>query len=71
MEEHFDFSGYVLAPDAGAPADREALRAELGYGPDERVCLVTVGGSGVGGGLLERVIDALPGGAPARCPGCA
>ena len=31
VEEHFAFSGYVLAPDA-APADREALRAELGYG---------------------------------------
>ena len=29
-------------------ADREALRAELGYRPDERVCVVTVGGSGVG-----------------------
>ena len=38
----------------------EALRAELGYGPDERVCLVTVGGSGVGSDLLKRVTDALP-----------
>ena len=63
VEEHFDFSGYVLAPDAGpsaTPADRDALRAELGYGPDEVVCLVTVGGSGVGAGLLRRVIDAYP-----------
>jgi pimeloyl-ACP methyl ester carboxylesterase/predicted glycosyltransferase len=58
VEAHFDFSGYVLAPAAGAPADREALRAELGWRPDERVCVVTVGGSGVGGGLLGRVIDA-------------
>jgi predicted glycosyltransferase len=58
VQEHFDFSGYVLAPDAGAPADREALRAELGYRPDEVVCVVTVGGSGVGTGLLRRVIDA-------------
>ena len=31
-----------------APEDREALRAELGYRPGERVCLVGVGGSGVG-----------------------
>jgi pimeloyl-ACP methyl ester carboxylesterase len=59
VEEHFDFSGYVLAPDA-APDDRERLRAELGYAPGERVCVVTVGGSGVGGGLLARVIDAFP-----------
>ncbi len=36
------------------------MRAELGYGPDERVCLVTVGGSGVGSSLLRRVVDAVP-----------
>jgi pimeloyl-ACP methyl ester carboxylesterase/predicted glycosyltransferase len=60
VQDHFDFSGYVLAPDAGAPGDREGLRAELGYRPDEVVCLVTVGGSGVGAGLLRRVIDAFP-----------
>ncbi len=60
VEEHFDFSGYVLAPGAGEPQDRDALRAELGYAPGERVCLVTVGGSGVGGGLLRRVIEAFP-----------
>jgi pimeloyl-ACP methyl ester carboxylesterase/predicted glycosyltransferase len=57
VEEHFDFSGYVLAPDAGRPADREALRASLGYRPGERICLVTVGGSGVGTDLLNRVIE--------------
>ena len=39
-----------------------ALRAELGYGADEQVCIVTVGGSGVGADLLRRVIAALPGG---------
>jgi pimeloyl-ACP methyl ester carboxylesterase/predicted glycosyltransferase len=68
VDEQFDFSGYVLAPDAGPPADREALRAELGYRPDEVVCLVTVGGSGVGAGLLRRVIDAYPQ-ARSRVPG--
>ena len=57
VEEHFDFSGYVLAP-APARDARRAGRARLR--PDERVCLVTVGGSGVGGGLLQRVIDAYP-----------
>ena len=49
VEEHFDFSGYVLAP-AGRPDRRAARRARLRT--DERVCFVTVGGSGVGGGLL-------------------
>ncbi len=60
VEEHFDFSGYVLAPDAGPPPDRAALRAKLGYAPDERICLVTVGGSGVGASLLARVGESLP-----------
>lgn len=41
-------------------AEREGLRDELGYAPDEQVCLVTVGGSGVGGDLLRRVIAAFP-----------
>jgi predicted glycosyltransferase len=58
--EHFDFAGYVTGFDPAAFADREALRAELGYAPDEQVCIVTVGGSGVGGHLLRRVIDAFP-----------
>jgi pimeloyl-ACP methyl ester carboxylesterase len=60
VEQHFDFTGYALGPYAGAPADVAALRAELGYAPGERVCIVTVGGSGVGGGLLERVIASFP-----------
>ena len=41
-------------------ADRAALRSELGYAADEQVCIVTVGGSGVGGHLLRRVIEAFP-----------
>ena len=32
----------------------------LGYRDDERVCIVTVGGSGVGAHLLRRVIAAFP-----------
>jgi len=54
--QHYDFAGYVTGFDPGQLEDREAL----GYGPDERVCLVTVGGSGVGGDLLRRVIAAFP-----------
>ena len=55
-ERHYDFAGYVTGFDPRQLADREAL----GYRPDERVCIVTVGGSGVGGHLLRRVIAAFP-----------
>jgi pimeloyl-ACP methyl ester carboxylesterase/predicted glycosyltransferase len=59
-EEHYDFAGYVSGFDPAAFADRERLRTELGYAPSEQVCIVTVGGSGVGGHLLRRVIEAFP-----------
>ncbi len=57
--EHYNFAGYVTGFDPTSVADRAALRAELGYRPDEQVCVVTVGGSGVGGHLLKRVVDAF------------
>ncbi len=65
--EHFDFTGYVMGerPD---PADRERLRKRLGYADDEVVCLVSVGGSGVGAPLLRRIIDAYDA-AVGRVPG--
>jgi predicted glycosyltransferase len=59
-EEHYDFAGYVTGFDPRQYADREALRAELGYRPGERVCVVTVGGSGVGEGLLRQAVAAYP-----------
>jgi predicted glycosyltransferase len=60
-ERNFEFVGYVSGFDPAQFGDRSALRAELGYGDDEQVCIVTVGGSGVGGHLLRRVIAAFPG----------
>jgi pimeloyl-ACP methyl ester carboxylesterase/predicted glycosyltransferase len=59
-EANFEFAGYITGFDPATFADREALRAEVGYRPEELVCLVTVGGSGVGGDLLRRVVDAAP-----------
>jgi pimeloyl-ACP methyl ester carboxylesterase/predicted glycosyltransferase len=59
-EANFEFAGYVTGFDPVLLPDRESLRAELGYRPDEQVCLVTVGGSGVGGDLLRRIVDAVP-----------
>jgi pimeloyl-ACP methyl ester carboxylesterase len=57
-ERHFSFTGYVIGSDP--VADRAGLREALGYGSDERVCVVTVGGSGVGAPLLSRVIESFP-----------
>jgi predicted glycosyltransferase len=57
---HFAFTGYVTGFDPADLGDRCHLRAELGYRDDERVCIVTVGGSGVGAALLRRVIAAFP-----------
>jgi len=60
-ERHYDFSGYITGFDPRPLIDRrEGLREELGYRPDERVVIVTVGGSGVGESLLRRVIAAYP-----------
>jgi pimeloyl-ACP methyl ester carboxylesterase/predicted glycosyltransferase len=59
-EQNFDFAGYVTGFDPAGFADRQALRAQLGYRPDEKICLVTVGGSGVGAPMLRRILAAVP-----------
>ncbi len=59
-ERNFDFTGYVTGFDPADLGDRTMLRGELGYGDAEQVCIVTVGGSGVGVDLLRRVIAAFP-----------
>jgi pimeloyl-ACP methyl ester carboxylesterase/predicted glycosyltransferase len=60
VAENFEFSGYISGFDPADVADTEAIRAELGYAPDEKVCVVTVGGSGVGSDLLQRAVAAFP-----------
>ena len=55
---HYDFAGYVSG--TGLPVDRDAVRAEQGWRPDEQVCVVSAGGSGVGMHLLRRVAQAFP-----------
>jgi len=59
-DANFDFAGYITGFDPTGLEDRAALRAELGYPTDSRVCVVAVGGSGVGASLLRRVLDAAP-----------
>ena len=58
-EAHYTFSGYISGFDPAVLPPREELRAELGYARDEKVCMVSVGGSGVGEPLLRRLIEAF------------
>ena len=60
VEQNYQFSGYVTGIPAAELADRDAIRDDLGYRADEKVCVVTVGGSGVGTDLLRRVTAAYP-----------
>ena len=57
---HFDFAGYITGFVPPTDDERAGTRARLGYGPDDVLCVVTVGGSGVGAALLGRVMDAVP-----------
>ena len=59
-EEHFDFAGYVTGFDPPGPVERATTRTRLGIGEQQRLAVVTVGGSGVGEPMLRRVLDAIP-----------
>jgi pimeloyl-ACP methyl ester carboxylesterase/predicted glycosyltransferase len=57
---HFDFAGYVIGEHPQSFGSRAQLRERLGYRSDQRVCIVTVGGSGVGTHLLRRILQSYP-----------
>jgi pimeloyl-ACP methyl ester carboxylesterase/predicted glycosyltransferase len=59
-QAHYGFAGYVTGFDPATLGDREELRERLGWRPEERVVVVTVGGSGVGLALLRRVVASFP-----------
>ena len=59
-DRNFSYSGYTLPFDPKALADTERLRAQLGYGPHEKVAIASVGGTGVGGHLLAKIAAAFP-----------
>jgi predicted glycosyltransferase len=60
VPRHFDFAGYVIGEHPENFGARADLRRSLGYRPDERVCIVTVGGSGVGTHLIKRILRSWP-----------
>jgi pimeloyl-ACP methyl ester carboxylesterase len=58
--KHFEFAGYIIGEHPETFGSRAQLREQLGYQPGERVCVVTVGGSGVGTHLIRRVLQSYP-----------
>lgn len=56
-ESNYEFAGYVTGFDPRSLGERDQLRQELGYHTDERVCIVSVGGTGVGVDLIRRVVE--------------
>ena len=60
IPDHFDFAGYIIGEHPNTFGSRAELRARLGYRLDERICIVAVGGSGVGSHLIKRVLLSWP-----------
>jgi pimeloyl-ACP methyl ester carboxylesterase/predicted glycosyltransferase len=60
VPKHFDFAGYVIGEHPQNFGSRESLRERLGYRDDEQICIVTVGGSGIGAHLIRRILQAYP-----------
>ncbi len=57
---NFEFAGYVTGFDPPSEAEVVRSRVELGYGEADVLCIVAVGGSGVGESLVRRVLEAVP-----------
>ncbi len=60
VPRHFEFAGYIVGEHPATFGSRADLRESLGYRPGERVCIVTVGGSGVGTHLIRRILQSYP-----------
>jgi pimeloyl-ACP methyl ester carboxylesterase/predicted glycosyltransferase len=60
VPRHFEFAGYIIGEHPATFGSRADLRESLGYQPGERVCIVTVGGSGVGTHLIRRILESYP-----------
>ncbi len=57
---NYEFAGYVTGFEPPSREEVARSRIELGYDESDVLCVVTVGGSGVGEPLLRRVLDAVP-----------
>ena len=60
IPHHFEFSDYIIGQHPSEFNSRDDLRAEFGYDDGRKVCIVSVGGSGVGATLIRRILAAYP-----------
>ncbi|WP_417407945.1 alpha/beta fold hydrolase [Hoeflea sp.] len=60
VPSHYDFSGYIIGQHPATFGTRAELRDRFDYRDGEKVCIVTVGGSGVGASLIRRILAAYP-----------
>jgi pimeloyl-ACP methyl ester carboxylesterase/predicted glycosyltransferase len=58
--QHFSYSGYITGFTPPRHGEMPSIRTRLGYRDDELVCVVAVGGSGVGRALIDKVVTAYP-----------
>ena len=58
--EHFTTTGYVAPYDPADYVDAPAVRARLGYAPDQPLIVIAVGGTAIGEPLLRKAIAAWP-----------
>ncbi len=59
-DRNFCYCGYCLPFDPDTLADTERLRTQHGYRRDEKIAIAAVGGTSVGGHLLQRIAAAFP-----------
>ena len=59
-DRNFSYAGYALPFDPAAFADTDRLRARLGYAGAEKIAIATIGGTGVGSHLLQKIAQAFP-----------
>ncbi|WP_333835141.1 alpha/beta fold hydrolase [Rubrimonas sp.] len=60
IPKHYAFSDYIIGTHPADFGPRADLRAGFGYDDGRKTCIVAVGGSGVGGQLIRRILAAWP-----------
>lgn len=60
VPKHYEFSDYIIGQHPSAFGPRADMREAFGYDDGQITCIVSVGGSGVGVSLINRILSAYP-----------